>query len=84
MATLDYNKKFNNNYIPNLLKVTDFESVRQNNDLIDNVAGVKLFENQEQQIYLKEVFQVKNYAKCFSISSTLQAITLTNSSKKKI
>ena len=73
MATLDYNKKFNNNYIPNLLKVTDFESVRQNNDLIDNVAGVKLFENQEQQIYLKEVFQVKNYAKCFSISSTLQA-----------
>ena len=60
MAEIEYNKKYNNTFAPNLLKLTNENSERQDNKVYNNEKGVLLYEDAFKQIFLKEELQVKN------------------------
>lgn len=71
MANIEYNKNYNNTFAPNLLKLTDENSERQDNKVYNNKKGVLLYEDTSKQIFLKEELQVKNYVQCFKYNSSI-------------
>lgn len=71
MANIEYNKNYNNTFAPNLLKLTDENSERQDNKVYNNKEGVLLYEDTSKQIFLKEELQVKNYVQCFKYNSSI-------------
>lgn len=75
MAEIEYNKKYNNTFAPNLLKLTNENSERQDNKVYNNEKGVLLYEDAFKQIFLKEELQVKNYCKCFKPAYPSLALT---------